>query len=331
MIRSLQACLCAGVVAGLPALADDDRIVDQPEPAVSQPEQQHLIDLAANFDANLFEQQGNGWVLRGGVQFGNGLNVRDRVRVMANGRLIIAGADASGGRPAESPTRASVRLLAEKRLERIAAACALTELQRRDLRLAIESDIRRCTAEIEALRGKYAGVRVNLNDQEGQKTWHQFQQDVQHCRRILRNVLDGDSLFASVLPTTLEAGQLAGIEEETRQRRSFRWRVMVAATLTRMDDMLGLTQVQHDVIEKALLARDPGLRVAELKPEQDTTHLQQNLVYLVLSECEPSSLRKAVSERQWKSLALLMNQGKSMRSWIEQQGILDQPSGPPQR
>ncbi|MFM7414079.1 MAG: hypothetical protein ACKO6E_12870 [Planctomycetota bacterium] len=107
--------------------------------------------------------------------------------------------------------------------------------------------------------------------------------------------------------------------------------MMVAATLARMDDMLGLTQVQHDVIEKALLARDPGLRVAELTPEQDTTHLQQNLVYLVLSECEPSSLRKAVSERQWKSLALLMNQGKSMRSWIEQQGILDQPSGPPQR
>lgn len=330
--RAAHVCLCAGwLLLAPPLLADDDRVVEQPEPVASQPEQQHLIDLGANFDANLFEQQGNGWVLRGGIQFGNGLNLRGRMRVIANGRLVVGGVDVSGDRPVESPTRASVRLLAEKRLERIAAACSLTADQRRDLGLAAESDIRRFTGEIDALRARYAGVRVNLNDQEGQKKWHQFQQDVQHCRQLLRNMLDGDSLFARVLPTTLEAGQLAGIEEETRQRRSFRWRVMVAATLARMDDMLGLSQAQHDVIEKALMGHDPGLRVAELAPEQDTAHLQQNLVYLVLSECDPAPLRKVVSERQWKSLALLMNQGKSMRSWIEQQGILDQPVGPSRR
>jgi hypothetical protein len=45
----------------------------------------------------------------------------------------------------------------------------------------------------------------------------------------------------------------------------------------------------------------------------------------VLSGSDPEPLRAAVSERQWRSLALLMNQGKSMRSWIEQQGILDEP------
>lgn len=327
MSRRLAACFCIGLVAAmLRVRADDDRIVDQPEQAESQPEQQHLIDLGANFDANLFEQQGNGWVLRGGVNLGNGFNVRGRVRVIANGRLVIGGADAAGERPAESPTRARVRACAEKRLERIDAACTLSEAQRHRLRLAVESDVRRFTAEIDGLRARYAGVQVNLNDQEGQKKWHQFQQDVQQCRQLLRNMLDGDSLFARVLPTTLEAGQLAGVEEEARERRSFRWRVMVAATLVKMDDMLGLTQAQHDVIETALLAHEPGLRVTELTPEQDTTHLQQNLVYLVLSGCDPAPLRKAVSERQWKALALLMNQGKSMRSWIEQQGILDQPA-----
>jgi hypothetical protein len=90
-----------------------------------------------------------------------------------------------------------------------------------------------------------------------------------------------------------------------------------------MDDMLGLTQAQHDLIAEALLRNEPALRLDELSPEQENAHLQLNLVYMVLSGVDQGRLQKATSERQWRTLALLMNQGKSMRSWIEQQGILD--------
>ena len=310
-----------GVIAAGRAAAEDDRVVEEPAAAVAPAEQQHLIDLGANFDANLFEQQGNGWVLRGGL----GNQVQGRVRMIVNGRVVLGGGNVAGAgdRPAESPTHARARAVAEKRLERIDAACELTEQQRRRLRLAVESDIRRFASTIDAMRAKYAGVQVNLNDQEGQKRWHQFQQDVEQCRRLLRTLFDGDSLFARTLTTTLAANQLADIEEETRERRAFRWRAMVAATLVRMDDMLGLSQDQHDAVEKALLGRQPALRVDALTPEQDNAHLHQNLVYLVLSGCDPEPLRATVSDRQWRSLSLLMNQGKSMRSWIEQQGILD--------
>ena len=312
-----------GTLACGPTAAEDDRVVEEPTAAQVQADQQHLIDLGANFDANLFEQQGNGWVLRGG----QGIQVQGRVRMMVNGRVVLGGGNAVGAddRPAESPTHARARAVAEQRLERIAAACELTDRQRLQLRLAVESDIRRFAAAIDGMRAKYAGVQVNLNDQEGQKKWHQFQQDVEQCRRLLRGLFEGDSLFARSLPTTLDATQLAEIETETRERRAFRWRAMVSATLVRLDDMLGLSQAQHDVVERALLARQPALRVGTLAPEQDNTHLPQNLVYLVLSGSDPEPLRAAVSERQWRSLALLMNQGKSMRSWIEQQGILDAP------
>ncbi|MFM7245256.1 MAG: hypothetical protein ACKO40_13950 [Planctomycetaceae bacterium] len=322
-----------GLAAAGRAAAEDDRVVEEPTAAQAQADQQHLIDLGANFDANLFEQQGNGWVLRGG----NGMQVQGRVRMIVNGRVVLGGGNAVGAddRPAESPTHARARAVAEQRLERIDAACELTDRQRLQLRLAVESDIRRFAASIDAMRAKYAGVQVNLNDQEGQKKWHQFQQDVGQCRRLLHGLFEGESLFARSLPTTLDAVQLADIETETRERRAFRWRAMVSATLVRLDDMLGLTQAQHDVVERALLARQPALRVDPLAPEQDNTHLQQNLVYLVLSGSDPEPLRAAVSERQWRSLALLMNQGKSMRSWIEQQGILDGPppdaSAPPRR
>jgi hypothetical protein len=90
-----------------------------------------------------------------------------------------------------------------------------------------------------------------------------------------------------------------------------------------MDDMLGLTQAQHDLLAEALLRNEPALRLDELSPEQENAHLQLNLVYMVLSGVDQGRIQKATSERQWRTLALLMNQGKSMRSWIEQQGILE--------
>ena len=145
-------------------------------------------------------------------------------------RVVLGGGNAAGAddRPPESPTHARARAVAAQRLERIAAACELTDRQQLQLRLAVESDIRRFAAAIDTMRTKYAGVQVNLNDQEGQKTWHQFQQDVEQCRRLLRGLFEGDSLFARSLVTTLDAAQLAGIETETRERRAFRWRAMVS-------------------------------------------------------------------------------------------------------
>ena len=319
---------CLWVVAlGSIVRGEDDRVLEEPAAARTEAEQQqNLIDLGANFDANLFEQQGNGWVLRGnngGLQLQGRLIINGRV-VMNRGRPIAAEGEEQ---PPESPTFARARALAEKRLARIDDACELTAEQRHTLRLAVESDIRRFAAAIDTMRGTYAGVRVNLNDPEGQKKWHQFQQDVQQCRQQLRTLFDSGSLFAGVLPATLDVRQVAAIEAEVSARRSFRWRAMVISTVAKMDDMLGLNQKQHDLIKEALLAREPALRIDELTPEQENAHLQLNLVYMVLSGVDTKGLKAAMSDRQWKTLALLMNQGRSMRSWIEQQGILE-PKAP---
>jgi hypothetical protein len=50
-------------------------------------------------------------------------------------------------------------------------------------------------------------------------------------------------------------------------------------------------------------------------------------VYLVLAEVDAKALRGMLEERQWRSLTKLSNQGRAMRSWLEQQGLLEQ-SGP---
>jgi hypothetical protein len=44
---------------------------------------------------------------------------------------------------------------------------------------------------------------------------------------------------------------------------------------------------------------------------------------MVLSEVDGKQLQGIVSERQWKTLSQLANQGKAMRSYIEAQGLLE--------
>ena len=278
------------------ARADDDRV--ETGPAIGTVDADvNVIDLGANFDANLFEQQGGGFVLRGGV---------------------------GGTTPAdgESPVLARARRQAELRLNRLERLCGLQPRQQRTLELAMESDMRRVAEQIESVRRTYAGARVNMNDQAGQRTWHQFQQDVQRCRQRMQGIFGSTSLYAKVLATTLDPGQLERIAEESRSQRSFRWRSMVAVVLLKLDASLGLTHQQHDALQKVLLAREPALQM-EAPAEQSNSHAEQMLVYMILSEIDQEELRPLVTEPQWRMLSIFMNQGKAMRSWIEQQGLLE--------
>ena len=275
--------------------ADDDVVVSDVEvdPSVRQP---HLVNLGTNFDANLFEQHGNGWVLRG---------------------------DAMQRIAAASPALARSRALGDHQLERIEAACGLTPSQRERLLLAMESDIRRFVTEVEAVRGRYLGREVNMNDPAGQKQWLAFQQDVRRCRERMQALFKKGSLFATVLAATLDAGQRDCLAAETAARRTDHWRAMVLETLVKLDDALGLDQEQHEAIRTALLAREPALRTDSDTLARDDPNLRRNLVLMVLAGVDRAPLRATLSPRQWQALSGLMNQGRAMRSWIGQQGVLE--------
>lgn len=293
------------LLAGLEgsAMAIDDELAPELVADVVTAQQPHQVDLGANFDANLFEQQGNGWVLRSGVVLGR-----------RPGRLPASD---------DSFTAARGRSLGEKRLERIETACGLTSEQRRRLRLAIESDVRRFVSEINEVRGRYTGLEVNMNEPAGQKQWHAFQQDVQRCRDAMRRLFEEGSLFTTVLQTTLDDDQQRCLAAETAARRTFYWRSMVLEALVRLDDQLGLSERQHGLLEAELLAHEPLLRTDESALARDDQNLRRNLVYLVLSQVDQKRLRAAVNDRQWPTVAIYRNQGQAMRSWIEQQGVLE--------
>jgi len=296
----------AVVLIGAVVRGEDDRAVDDVPPAARQMQEQqqaNRVDLGAQFDQNVFQETGGGF------------------HVIA-GRRRVTMTGAAGDQGPEVSALMVARKAADVRLAQIDSVCSLTDTQRRKLRLAMESDVRRLAEAIEAERRKYQGVEVNFGDQAGQKKWQQFQQDVQRCRERLRGLFDADSLLTKVLPTTLDAEQHARLTAESAARRSARWRGLVAAAMHKFDDLLGLDERQYDEIEKLLLEREPALRVDRPGSRQDL-NAQQMLVSLVLSEIDAQRLQGIVSGRQWQMLAQIANQGKSMRSYIEAQGLLE--------
>jgi tRNA U34 5-carboxymethylaminomethyl modifying enzyme MnmG/GidA len=106
---------------------EDDRVLEEPAVARTEAEQQqNLIDLGANFDANLFEQQGNGWVLRGnnvGLQLQGRLIINGRVDrlVVTPERVLVI--DFKTDQPAPD----DVSGVAESYIVQMAAYCAVLE------------------------------------------------------------------------------------------------------------------------------------------------------------------------------------------------------------
>lgn len=300
------------LVGQSPAMADDEVLSE--ESAENQARQQpHMIDLGVNFDSNLFERNANTWVIQGAMQLNGGIRQNGGVVILEQGDSQVP----------ESPALLKARAAGQKRIERIGSACGLSDAQRKRLELAVESDARRFAADIDATRDRYRGRQVNMNDPIGQKEWHAFQQDVQRCRERLRQLFDSGSLLVTSLGTTLDDRQLARLREEQSARRAYQWKALVAEALVRLDDTLALNEEQHDAIEKLLLAREPALRNELAQNALADMNLRRNLVLMVLADVDAKELRATVSERQWRTLGGLTAQGRAMKSWIEQQGVLE--------
>lgn len=284
--------------------ADDDRIEDAVAAASVRQEGQ-VIDLISNFDANLFEQA-NGLVIRGGGP-----------------RLLRPSPTGTAEARDDSPALARLRRQAQEHVDRVDRTCGLSADQRMRLELALESDARRIAAELDATRARYAGVAVNFQEPNGQRKWQEFQQDIQRCRAQLQQAFGKDSLFIDLLGEMLDGQQQADLDRETRSRRSFRWRAIVAPVLLKMDETIGLDARQHALIERLLVDAEPRLVLDALLPGRRNAHAEQMLVYHQLSQVDTRLVRERLSPRQWQAVSMMMNQGKAMKSWLDQQGIVE--------
>lgn len=290
---------------GHSAQADDDRAVDE-EPAAGQAaeqaaEQVRKFDLGRHFDQHLQQLFPN------------------------PGSLGQAQAERAGDGPPAAATVAALLAIGDARLELIDAACSLSPDQRRRLRLAIECEVRGLAAEVEAARARYQGAILEFDhrSQAGQERMQEFHQEMQRLAMRRRFLLDGDSLLAKALPATLDGDQLARLTAETDRRRGRRWQVIVANFLEGVDDGLGLDQGQYDEIERLLLEQLPALRLDAAAVGNSLHHAEQLVALMKLADVDAGRLRRAVSERQWKTLAPWREQGAQVRPQIESLGVLE--------
>lgn len=285
--------LCGGIQAA------DDVVVEQVERSAGTDEdQENLHALDDQFDQTVFGEQ-PGWARN-------------------------AGEDSDGGGGAGGiDIVATASRLADRRLASIERICGLSPAQVRALRLAMESDIRRMADAVGRERAKYAGLIINLNDQEGQRRFNLLQQDAARSRERVKNLFDAGSLFRKSLPAVLDEAQAGRLVASRDQQRAQVWKTLVLTVMLEVDERLGLDQAQADAVERILLEKVPPLRVENPPAELDQQHMQQMLVYAMLAEADQKRLKAAVSARQWRSLSQYIGQGRSIRTHLEQQGVLE--------
>lgn len=329
--RVAVAALAIAACLGQAGRGEDDRIVDDAElalleagPNAATINNGQIVDLESQFDTNVLSQLGNGVVdIHKRGRWRNGIRVR--VGAAIDGQPQPSGTTKAAQ---ESPVVTGMRSSAEPAMTQIESLCKPSADQTRLLRLALERDVQRVADQINRVRRKYAGVRLNLQEQQGQQKWQQFHQDLQTCRQLLLEFVRGrDGLFGKVQATVLAGEQYTRLETELDASRAQRWQAFVALALGRWDHLLALDQRQHDDLEKLLLQKRPPLRVGGgFNPNMHGNAFSQQaqwLVPLALADVGEQRIRAVVNERQWKVLQRMMLQAKQMRPHLEQTGILE--------
>jgi len=335
--RVAVAALAIAACLGQAGRGEDDRIVDDAElalleagPNAAQINNGQIVDLESQFDTNVLSQLGNGVVFHGqrvvDVHKGRrGGKFRGPVGAAIDGQPQPSGTTKAAQ---ESPVVTGMRSSAEPAMTQIESLCKPSADQTRLLHLALERDVQRVAEQINRVRRKYAGVRLNLQEQQGQQKWQQFHQDLQTCQQLLLDFVRGrDGLFGKVQATVLAGEQYTRLETELDASRAQRWQAFVALALGRWDHLLALDQRQHDDLEKLLLQKRPPLRVGGgFNPNMHGNAFSQQaqwLVPLALADVGEQRIRAVVNERQWKVLQRMMLQAKQMRPHLEQTGILE--------
>ena len=100
--------------------------------------------------------------------------------------------------------------------------CGLSDRQRLKCETAARLDVARAMDDIDAVRRRYAGRTINLQDPAGQQEWQRFMQEAQAVQAKLQDVGGETSLMAKVIAGVLDDMQQSAWwrESELRKHRS---------------------------------------------------------------------------------------------------------------
>ena len=198
--------------------------------------------------------------------------------------------------------------------------CGLTAEQGRKCEAAAKLDAARAMDEIEAVRQRYSGRTLDLQNPAGQAEWQRFHQDAQAVQAKLQDAGGETSLLRKVIPGILDDEQRSDWRRESDLRTQYQWRSVVDAGMVQLDVALGLTSEQHEAI-LGLLMEKP-LRINQAKIWMHGNQFPPYVCRYGLAQLDQAKLKALVNERQWKMLGQFIEQGKGMSVHLKQQKII---------
>ena len=196
----------------------------------------------------------------------------------------------------------------------------LTAEQRRKCEAAAKLDVARAMDEIEAVRQRYSGRTVDLQNPAGQAEWQRFHQDAQTVQAKLQDAGGETSLLRKVIAGILDDEQRSDWRRESDLRAKYQWRGVVEAGMVQLDVALGLTSAQHEAIIELLMEKP--LRINQAKIWMHGNHFPPFVCRYGLAQVDQSKLKAIVNERQWKMLRQFIEQGKGMSEHLKQQKMI---------
>lgn len=280
--RSMPVSIAVWLVAIAPLQAADDAVVND-DPQLGRPDvQQHSIVLDQQISGMLFGQHGG--------------NEEAAIKQLSSrARLQLAGVD---------------------------AVCGLTERQQRKGEAAVALVVAETVSEVEAVRRRYEGRILDMQQQEAQAEWQRLNQEIMKLRPKILGAGGGGELLSGVIATMLDDRQRLVWQREMDARDEACWRRVVGEGLATLDLQLGLTTAQREAIA-ALLDEKP-LRFDENTGSANFGHpgFGSIVCRYALSLVDQQRLRKIVDDRQWTVLSQVMAQGKAMAAHLKQQKII---------
>lgn len=210
------------------------------------------------------------------------------------------------------------RLLLE--LSAVDEVCRLSEGQRRKCETAARLDVARAMDDIAAVRNRYVGKTIDLQDPAGQREWQGFLQEAQAVQAKLQEAGGETSLMTRVITGILDDGQLSAWRQESASRRQYQWQSVVDAGMAQIDIALGLSSEQHEAI-RGLLMEKP-MRVNPARLRMHGNHFAPFVCKYALSRLDQKRLASLTNERQQATLRQFIQQGKGMAAHLKQQQII---------
>jgi hypothetical protein len=198
--------------------------------------------------------------------------------------------------------------------------CGLSEQQRRKCETAARLDVARAMDDIEAVRRRYVGRTIDLQDQAGQREWQRFLQEAQTVQAKLQEAGGEKGLMTKVVAGILDDTQLTAWRRESDLRSLYQWQSVVDAGMAQIDIALGLSSEQHEAM-RGLLMEKP-LRINPARLRMHGNHFAPFVCKYGLSRLDQKRLEALINERQQKTLRQIIEQGKGMAVHLKQQQII---------